>query len=156
MPWSIVNFGKYSGKTLPQILFSDPDWFFWAVEHDVFHKRGPLDREAERLNARARSIRIPHNDAGKLEAEYIVHSPTYKFGQMDVVPASRPEHRGSSPTFRKKVIDLSVAHGISPYDKLGSRRLISSVKYALFGDESARMSQKRCGEFFDDLTNFVL
>lgn len=32
MPWSIVSFGRHSERTLPQIIFSDPDWFFWAIE----------------------------------------------------------------------------------------------------------------------------
>jgi hypothetical protein len=121
MPWSIVNFGKHSGKTLPQIVFSDPDRFFWAVKENLFHNKGPLSREAVKVDAMARSIRIPNNDAGDLRAEYIVHSPTGKFGRMEIVPVNRPQHEGSSPTFRKKVIDLSVAHSIASYDKLGSK-----------------------------------
>jgi hypothetical protein len=91
----------------------------------------PLSREAAIVDARARSIRIPNNDAGDLEAEYIEHSPTGKFGRMEIVPADRPQHEGSSPTFRKNVFDLSVAHNIASYDKLGSKNLISSVKYAV-------------------------
>lgn len=156
MPWSIVSFGKHAGKTLPQIVLSDPDWFFWAIEQNLFQNKGPLRREAMEIDARARSIRIPNNNTGGLEAEYILHAPTGKFGRMDIVPANRPQHEGSSPTFRKNVIDLSVAHKIASYDKLGSKNLISSVKYALFGSTTARMSQKRCEEFFDDPTNFVL
>jgi len=30
MAWSTLPFGKHKGKTLPQIVFADPDWFFWA------------------------------------------------------------------------------------------------------------------------------
>jgi len=44
MAWSILPFGKHKGKTLPQIVFTDPDWFFWAMEENVF--KGPLKREA--------------------------------------------------------------------------------------------------------------
>jgi hypothetical protein len=36
MAWSTLNFGKHAGKTLPQIVFADPDWFFWAIETNVF------------------------------------------------------------------------------------------------------------------------
>ena len=31
MSWSTVPFGKYKGKTLPEIIVCDLDWFFWAV-----------------------------------------------------------------------------------------------------------------------------
>lgn len=154
MAWSTLPFGKHRGKTLPQIVFSDPDWFFWAIEENVF--KGPLRREAERIDARARAIRIPNNTAGSLEAEYLVHPPTGKFGNMEIVPASRPLHGGSSPAFRKKVIDLSVPRNIAPYDKLGCRTLVSSAKYVLFGSTSTRMTKERCDAFFDNPANFAV
>jgi hypothetical protein len=153
MPWSIVKFGKHSGKTLPQIVFSDPDWFFWVIEEKVFKE--PLSREAEVINARARAIRIPNNEAGDLLAEYFVHPPTGKFSHMEIIPASQPKHEGSSPTFRKEVIDLGVPRQIAIYDKLGCKSLLSSVKDVLFGGKSARMTQERCEAFFDDSANFL-
>jgi hypothetical protein len=30
--WAKIGYGKHTGKTLPQIILSDPDWFFWALE----------------------------------------------------------------------------------------------------------------------------
>ena len=153
MPWSIVKFGKHAGKTLPQIVFADPDWFFWAIEQNLFE--GPLRSQAKEIDARARAIRIPNNSAGSLLAEYAGHAPTGKFANLEIVPASRPPHQGSTPTFRKDVIDLSVPRKIAPYDKLGCRNLISSVKLVLFG-KSARMTKERCEAFFDDMTNFRL
>jgi hypothetical protein len=29
--WSKLYFGKHVGKSLPQILFYDPDYFFWGI-----------------------------------------------------------------------------------------------------------------------------
>ncbi len=55
--WSVVDFGRYQGKTLPQIIFKDPDWFFWAIEGNRFH--AGLEGQAEMLAARARNIKIP-------------------------------------------------------------------------------------------------
>ena len=153
MTWRPVNFGKHRGKTLPQIVFSDPDWFFWAIEDDVF--KGAQKVEAELIAARAKSIRIPDNAKGDLQAEYLVHQPTGKFAGMDIVPTSRPLHEGSSPAFRKNVIDLSTARSIAPYDKLGCRNLIAAAKHALFGSSSARLTQQKCESFFDTPSNFV-
>ena len=45
-----VDFGKHKGKTLPQILCSDPDWFFWAMENNVFRNKGALQSEAKDLH----------------------------------------------------------------------------------------------------------
>lgn len=70
MAWTVVNFGKYKGKnkTLPQIVFDDPDWFFWALGVGAFC--GPLEAEADRLADRAQRIRIPDPDWRDLVAEY--------------------------------------------------------------------------------------
>lgn len=57
MAWRILPFGKYKGKTLPQIVFADPDWFFWVVA--VGFKSGALAVEAEKIRHRATHIRIP-------------------------------------------------------------------------------------------------
>ena len=32
MRWSTVPFGKYKGKTLPEIIVRDADWFFGIAE----------------------------------------------------------------------------------------------------------------------------
>jgi hypothetical protein len=155
MSWSVVRFGKHKGKTLPQIIFNDPDWFFWAVEKDAFRNKGPLAREADDLARKATAIRIPGAEGGERLAEYIIHPPTGKFSYMDIIPAGQDVHEGSSPTFRRPVMDLSVPRKIAPFDKLGSRTLLSRVKLELFGSKSARMTQKRCEEFFDNPDNFL-
>ena len=36
--WSIIKFGKHKGKSLPEVILHDPDWFFWAVEAHYFDK----------------------------------------------------------------------------------------------------------------------
>jgi len=125
MPWSIVSFGKHRGKTLPQIIFSDPDWFFWAIEKGVFKNKGSLATEAQEVHKKATKIKIPNNDNDELVVEYIVHQPTGKFSQ------------------------------IADYDKLGCKQLLSSLKYYVFGNKSVRMTKKKCEDFFDTSNNFA-
>jgi hypothetical protein len=55
MHWSVVPFGKYQGKSFPEIIIRDPDWFFWALPKLY----GKLAEEAQELARRARSIKIP-------------------------------------------------------------------------------------------------
>lgn len=154
MIWSIVNFGRYKGKTLPQILFSDPDWFFNAVEKDFF--KDALKSEAQDLLHKAKNIKIPNNEDGGQIVEYVVHQPTGKFSHFNVVSADTPEHEGSSPTFRKPVIDMSVCRSRADYDKWGNKLLIGCIKDYIFGNKDIVLTKKRCGEFFDDPTNFSI
>jgi hypothetical protein len=55
MAWSTVPFGKYAGKTLPEIIVRDLDWFFWVVPKLY----GRIADEAQDLAQRARAIKIP-------------------------------------------------------------------------------------------------
>jgi hypothetical protein len=155
MSWTELNFGKHAGKTLPQVLFADPDWFFWAIDNDVFGKRPALLPEAEILHMKARRIRIPGAKSGAMSVEYVVHPSTGKFSHFDLVPRDREPHDGSSPTFRSTVIDMSVPRQIARYDKLGCRSLVSSLKFHVFGSTSARITRDRAESFFSDEANFA-
>lgn len=156
MSWSILQFGNHKGKTLPQVVFSDPDWFFWAIEKDVFKNKGKIFEEAQEIERKSKRIKIPQASEGKLVAEYAIHPPSKKFGDLEILPSSRPTHEGSTPTFRLEHIDLSVPRQMAPYDKLGCKHLISNLKYYLFGGKSYKMTKDRCDAFFEDDDNFDL
>lgn len=150
MIWSILKFGEHKGKTLPQVIFSDPDWFFWAVENNIF--KGALRIEAADLYSKAQRIKIPSD----MSAEYAVDPSTKKFASMELVSIDQPRHEGSTPTFRSSVIDLSIPRQIAPYDKLGCKSMIRSVKFHLFGNERTPMTKKRCEDFFNDPNKFIV
>ena len=44
MTFTPLNFGKHQNKTLPQIVFSDLDYFIWAVNENIF-KNAILQQE---------------------------------------------------------------------------------------------------------------
>lgn len=155
MIWSPLSFGKHKGKTLPQVIFSDPDWFFWAYEEDAFVGKGNIEKEAREIYRKAKSIKVPQVRGEKTVVEYIVHQPSKKFGTMQFVPASRPKHVGSSPTFRSDVIDFSVPRQITKFDKLGGKTFVLAFKRIIFGKSKHMMTKKRCEEFFDNEDNFV-
>ena len=154
MPWTPLPFGKHKGKTFPQIIFSDPDWFFWAIEKKIF--KGKFAEEATEISSKARKIRIPTKRGEDLVAEYLIHTPTGKFGVMEIVPRSQPLHEGASPAYRLDVIDMSFPRQIAKYDKLGCNLLLSSVKFYLFGKPNYRMTRRVCDNYFDDDNNFLL
>lgn len=158
MPWSILWFGKYSGKTLPQIMFVDPDWFFWACEDGAFRNKGArLKEEAEEIKRKSTSIRIPQNSSEKLIATYTFSDKG--FADLEIASKGDLIHGGLYLTYPLRVIDFSQPREPIPgerlyYDKQGYRIFLKNVKFILFGDRSYRMTRRRCEEFFDNDANF--
>ena len=154
MTWAVLKFGRHKGKTLPQVLFSDPDYFFWGYENGVFTK--DLPEESEELYKKARFIRVPQSGGEKKVVEYMVHKPTRKLGNIRIVPESQPSHQGSSPTFRSEVINLSIPRQLAPYDKMGGKILIAILKPIILGNGNHNLTKRRCEEFFENDENFSL
>ena len=153
--WTIISWEcRHKGKTLPQVLFCDPDWFFFMMEKKRFEDKGPIANEAKELDLKSRHIRIPDKEGKDLVAEYHMYESTGKFFGMDIVPKNDEEE--IETYCRKEVIDLSIPHQMKSYDKWGNSLLISQVKHYLFGSSSYVMTEKRCEAFFEDDNNFVL
>lgn len=153
MPWTMLNFGKHKGKTLPQVLFTDPDWFFWAAEEKAMWWGNVPLAEVEKIRRRATSIKIPQTGPEKLVAEYLAHRTAKRFANVKAVPESQPQHQGST---RLDVFDLSFARTYAAYDKTGCKSLVKAVKFYLFGSKSYHMTKDRCETFFENDANFVL
>lgn len=155
MLFTSSNIGKYAGKTLPQIVFSDLDYFIWSYEKNIF-KTSSLKQEAQYIYERIKNIKIPKENHEEYEVEYLIHPPTGKFGHFEVVNKSTPLHKGGSPASRSQNIDLTRARSIKEYDKRGSSTMIDCLKYYYFGDRGYRMTKKRCEDFFAEDSNFIL
>jgi hypothetical protein len=145
---------KYKDKTLPQVLFLDPDWFFFMIESKKFEDKGPIVNEANEINLKARNIRISDKAGKDLVAEYYIYESSGKFFGMAIV--SQKQEKEAETYCRTDVIDLSIPHQMKSYDKWGNSLLISQVKWHLFGSKSYRMTKKKCEAFFDDDKKFVL
>jgi len=154
MHWSSIGGRKHSGKTLPQILFQDPDYFFWAVEVGYLEMQGErVWDEACDLYLKAKNIRIPQEGPEKRVVEYTLNDFNNKLAHVEIVPISRPHHRRS---FREPVLDLSVGRRLCKYDKHAGELLVIAVKELLLGGRSTPMTQARCEAFFDNDRNFAL
>ena len=150
MKWTPLNFGKHKGKTLPQVMFEDADWFFDGYEKGYFKYRLPF--EAVEIYRRARSIRVPQRDGQRMLVEYIIHKPNGKFGTMNLIKAAP----GLQHLYVSPVIDFYVPKAYGYYDKTGYKNFVHALKGILFGNNSRRMRRKACEEFFSDEDNFDL
>ncbi len=153
MIWSPVRLKRYRDKnlTLPQLVLKDPDYFFWAYENEAFNR--DLEDEAEEIYQKATSIRIPASAGDDVEVEYLRHHSERKFQNARIVPRSQPRFKQS---IRTEVIDLRVPRQLKKMDRLGNDLLIKLLKKLCFGSPEARLTKKRCEEFFETDENFDL
>jgi hypothetical protein len=148
--WSEIEFGRYTGCTLPELLFVDPDYFFWVYEQGVFNGMCGT----KRLYRRATSIRIPPRYGPDLAVEYIICSG--RFEGMQLSPANMALDGGGSTSLLKPVIDMSFPRSLRAFDKGGMKIMIRDLKEIVFGNPSHRMTKQRIVEFFAKDNNFLL
>ncbi|SNB84054.1 hypothetical protein SAMN06265338_13215 [Rhodoblastus acidophilus] len=150
--WAEVNFGKWTGKgkTLPQVLVADPDWFFWAVSEGAF--KGALAIQAETLARRAKGIKLPAKIAHTHCVQHWI-TPDGKYARFDLIDQDQGSHHGSSTEIRRNTLDLEFPRHIAPYDKLGCRQMMNSFKSYWFDGKA--FTKNKVETFFDDPTNFV-
>jgi hypothetical protein len=150
MNWTPLNFGKHEGKTLPQVMFEDADWFFDGYQKGYF-KNGQA-HEAREIYRRSRSIRVPQRNGQRMLVEYVIDKPTGKFGMMRLIPDGTDlEHLNAST-----VIDFFTPRAYAGYDKTGYKNFVLALKAILFGSQSHRMSKQAREGFFNDDRNFKL
>jgi hypothetical protein len=152
MSWSVMPFGRYQGKTLPQIIMLDLDWFFWVLPKLY----GKLGTEARDLARKARGIKIPKGRGKKWVVEYryeLDHGSELgrRFCGFAFVKAETWHSRW---TIRLPYLDLKWPLRGKKYNKRSSRILIRDFRIHYFGDHK-RLTKQRCEEFFSDAKNFI-
>ena len=151
MEWAELDFGKHKGRTLPQIIFNDPDYFFGAWKEGVFEDKSPeLHEQAKYIYKQCQRIKIPDNNSKRFVIEYSF----YKFGDFCSLKNVPRTQKVSSDSFRKKVIDFSVPYKVPTYCKTGYKMFLHNIKTILFGS-GYNLTKKRCEEFFDEKANFL-
>jgi hypothetical protein len=151
MRWTTLNFGRHAGRSLPEIILADVDWFFWALNKDVF--LGRLAKEAEKLVQRATAIKISKPNPKHWQVEYS-YDDTGGFSGFCFIKANIPLYCGSRAIRLLPYLDLSYARGRKAYDKRGCRKLLRDFRYHYFGKHT-RLTKRRCKDFFNDKSNFL-
>ncbi len=141
--------GKYKGKTLAQVVLTDPDYFFYGYSNGYFKT---MAAEALEIYRKATSIRIP-GGYGAVEVEYVLDPMSRKFAYCHLVEKSEPPSR-SANKFRKDVLDLSVPHQFAGYDKSGGKVIVEWAKAKIFKNPKIYLTKKVCEAFFKNEGNF--
>jgi len=147
--WSELRFGRHHGKTLPQVLVTDPDWFLWVVRDNILKYQ--YAAEAEILYKKSRRIRIPKPDPENWEVEYRFDEND-GFEGFSIVRVGSYMHAGSDFRHRERHLDLGCLR--RPFDKKGGKNLIRDFRSYYFDDQY--LTKRRVEAFFNDDGNFVI
>ena len=148
MSWTKLPFGRYKGLTLPQVLLTDPDWFFW-MEPKLY---GDLGDEAAELGRKARRIEICKPDPENWEIEYQYRDDN-RFRRFYILPAATEDTHIGQGCIRSEWLNLSCSRR-RHYDKGGGKNLIRDFKRYYF-TEDRYLTKALCEQFFEDEANFV-
>jgi hypothetical protein len=167
MKWDKINFGnnkKVQNKTLPQVIFIDPDWFFFQYERENSYLKKQFGLQADYVYQRARRIKpkqghyIKHflfcdytSDGfspitiEKAEAKFLECIETGNYCQ-DI------ELFDSQQFMILKRIDLRFPKSLKDYDKKSCRIFIKELKDYL---NIKRITEQKAIEFFENDDNFI-
>jgi hypothetical protein len=146
MRWSTVPFGKYKGKTLPEIIVRDADWFFWTLPKLY----GKPAKEGQELARKAQAIKIPNRYGKHLEVEYRF-GMDHRFCGFGFVKA---EAQRSQWTIRLPYLDLKRPLRGKKYNKRACRIMRRDFRRNYFG-EHKRLTKELCEKFFSNDKNFL-
>jgi hypothetical protein len=145
MTWTPLPFGKNKGKTLPQVICSDPSWFLWAIRDNILKYRHA--HEGAILYRRIQAIMIPKQRPQKWAVEHRFDRDGRYEGFYIV---RKNEHPHSKYNSRSPCLDLTL---VDARRKREWRRLTRDLRRYYFGGK--KMTKIRCGQFFRDESHFV-
>ncbi len=148
--WTATKFGRHKGKTLPQILLKDADWFYLGLSKGIFG--GRLGEEADDIASKACRVKIPKSDPENWRIEYRI-SFYDNFSGFSVID----EKSAAYPSENSKIsghLDLSLPYGLKKYDKFGNQIMLKNFRGYYF--DGKRLMKDRCERFFLDDRKFLV
>lgn len=153
--WTTFNLGCKKERSLPDLAFNDPDYFFWAYKVDAFSTAGvPKDEIKEAYN-KATNIRILSDTGEKMYAYYSMIEWQHRFKELRIAPKFASWIKlYKDKTIMESVINLEYPSMLMKKDKSGYRKMKTVVFDNLFDRNYRRMPKQLCEEFFSNDKNF--
>lgn len=151
--WAKLPDGDHRGKTLPQVVLSDPDFFFSVTtDHPRF---SGIQMQALIISARARNIAIPSVGGVKRVALYLMDSrDRNRFSEVILVPETQVLPPGFPRCERRNVLDLSVPRFLAPLDWDPGKKMLPLIRQLFFGG-AKRLARDDVHAFFNDTSKFL-
>ena len=148
--WTSLQFGKYKGQTLTQIILKDPDYFYWGLGIKLF--RGRQDEEAAEIARNSCCVKIPKPDPENWRIEYRF---TYddNFAGFSIIDKKSAAHHSENSKI-SEYLDLTVPRCLNKYDKFGNQLMLNNFREYYFNGE--KLTREKCDRFFIREQNFLM
>jgi hypothetical protein len=149
--WTPLPDGKHAGKTLPEVMLSDPDFVFRALEAGEFS--GDMLDQATEVCRRATRIWASLDEPRGVTVFYSLHAyyPDH-FNGYSVLSKKDSKHRryAKFSAAQTPYFDLSMPRRIAPSDRDATAVVLGGVKLLHFGDPNAALTREQAERFFSD------
>jgi len=150
--WLPLKFGKHAGKTLPELMFIDPGYFYWALSEQVFPAK--YVEQATIVNCRMKHMLPPRPKPDKWE--FLIDLDAKKeFRDFEIVKLGSGDHGSERGRFRFRTqhLDLSIVAG---RPRAVCQKMISRIKAEFFSEAGASLSRPDFEKFILRDRNFDL
>jgi hypothetical protein len=151
--WLPINFGKYRGLNLPVLFFTDPGYFYWGVENELFF--GRVGHQAIIVAARARHIRPPRSRPDNWEFVIKIGSD----GKLAALAVSRVPQKPilkSRRIKRFKHLDVSIIRQFGKNSRAAADAILELLRQEFFDGNDPTDRGGRCESFFENDEHFAL
>jgi hypothetical protein len=150
--WRRFNFKKHRAVTMPELIFKDPEYFYWLAKRPDLV--GHLEHQLNIVADRAAHIFPPDKAPDQFEfAIRLNRSGGLK--KISVKRNLRPNSRQGTDLIRLKHLDLGIIDHFDNRQESGAI-LIAFLKASFFDDPDADLRARQCEAFFEEDAYFDL
>ena len=133
--WIPLDFGKHEGLTIPEIIFIDPGWFYWALFMKLF--RGPFEYQAMVAAFRMSHMLPPREKPS--EWRFLIKLKNNLFQDFSIVEKSNVKKSKNPNLIWARHLDLSIVSK-PRFDTDWSRRMMMSrMQTEFFGKDADKL-----------------
>jgi hypothetical protein len=151
--WTTIRFGRFkdAGMSPPQVLLSDPDYFYWALRGGAF--KGRQAYQAAFLSIRASQIRPPRPNSSEFQFAILLDE-SCSLSEIRLVRKSEPISTSLIVLRRSALLDLSIVKLFPSAQKVSGEKIVAFLKKEFFADSFGELDRRSCEAFFEDDSHF--
>ena len=148
--WTPIDFGKYEGLTIPELIFLDASYFYWALTSNLF--KNMLQLEAVVVESRLRHIKVPK--AVAVPSVFVIRLKNDVFEDFAIVEKSIASRKKSNNVRITSCLDFSLVSRPDHATDRARQVMIDKIKYHFFEKDSDRLKPRDYEQFLGDPDKF--
>jgi len=149
--WAQIDRGQYESLTIPELVFRDPGYFYWALSVSLF--KGQLLLEAKVVECRLRHIKVP--SSAPANSVFVIQLRDGIFRDFTIRAKSLVKVKSRSELRIASHLDLSIVSLPNFNTDRARGKMLERVKQHFFEKEAHKLGRKDFQEFVGNPDNFA-